>query len=76
MADESAYRVQRGFTAWIAAVYTFIMLAMGNASLLVTVLGKPTNSMLMIQVLILVALLIPNLILSSLVWTKVYGNKV
>lgn len=76
MNDESAYSVQRGFTAWIAAAYTFIMILLGNASMLVTLMGRPTNMMLMVQVTILVALLIPNIILSSLVWTKVYGNKV
>lgn len=76
MNDETAYSVQRGFTAWVAAIYTFVLLMMGSASLLVTVLGKPTNMMLMVQVTILVAMLIPNLILSSLIWSKVYGNKV
>ena len=76
MNDESIYGFQRGFTAWIAATYTFVLLMLGSASLLVTILGKPTDLMLMVQVTILVAMLIPNLLLSSLIWTKVYGNKV
>lgn len=76
MNDETAYGFQRGFTAWVAAIYTFILLMMGSASLLVTIMGKPTHMALMVQVAILIAMLIPNLILSSLIWSKVYGNKV
>lgn len=76
MNDEHTYAAQRGFTAWVAAVYTFVLMMLGSASLLVTILGKPTNMMLMVQVAILIAMLIPNLILSSLIWSKVYGNKV
>ena len=76
MSDESAYSVQRGFTAWIAAIYAFFTMLFGTASILVTILGRPNDAMLMLQAAILIALLIPNFILSSLIWTKVYGNQV
>ena len=76
MNDETAYSVQRGFTAWVASVYTFVLLMLGSSSLLVAILGKPANMMLMVQVVILVVMMLPNLLLSSLVWEKVYGHKV
>ncbi len=76
MNDESTYGVQRGFTAWIAAIYTFVLLTLGSTSLLVTIMGRPNDMMLMLQVGILIMMLVPNLLLSSLVWTKVYGHKV
>ena len=76
MSDESTYSIQRGFTAWVAAIYAFFTMLFGSASILVTILGRPTDMMLMAQASIMIMLLIPNFLLSSLIWSKVYGDKV
>lgn len=71
--ENRLFRVQRGFTAWIAATYAFVLMTLGSASLVVTVFGKFD---IFVLTTLTMCLILPNFILSSLIWSKVYGHKV
>lgn len=74
--DESVFSTQRGFTAWIAAIYAFLMLTIGSTNVVGSLVGQEYPSWIFVKTFISVLLLVPNILLSSLVWTKVYGHKV
>ena len=75
--DESIYRFQRGFTAWIVAIYTFVMTTLGSIAAVSLVTGQAeTWEGAFARGTVVMALLIPTIWISSIVWTKVYGHKV
>lgn len=72
MSDQT-YSAQRGFTAWIAAIYAFFMMLFGTTDLMI--MGHPEGAtMQLLQASITILLLFPNLFLSTLIWSKVYGD--
>lgn len=74
MSDQT-YSAQRGFTAWIAAIYAFFMMLFGTTDLMIMIMGHPEGAtMQLLQASITILLLFPNLFLSTLIWSKVYGD--
>ena len=71
------YKSQRAFTAWVVAAYTFAMLSIGSTTLVFKVLGgNPDPLMFMTAVLASLIGIIFGLLISGIVWSRVFGHEV
>lgn len=72
--DAPDFRGQRAFTAWIAAIYTFMVLLLGSVFLCSMIFAPVSGIQALAVTGIVLAMLIPNTYLTSLVWDKVYNG--
>lgn len=74
--DDKKFEGQRVFSAWVAAVYTFAMMFLGNI-MAFTIIFRPTSILVTVFLAtIIMLLLIPAFLISKIVYERVYGYEV